>query len=153
MGGGREPAESSIRFGGTKGMVKARVALVTELLEDIVRAPRSESLEALSWRHPFALSHFLEGVHERCPRRTLGKLCPQQGVAGRQMRPSPFAGKEKTKASPPCGEGSLQAKAFPLAGRKYRTREGSGPVPKDETSRRVAGGSCRDLRFHPREHT
>jgi hypothetical protein len=33
-------------------------------------------------------------------------------------RTFPFAGKEEKKASPPCGEGSLQAKAFPLARRK-----------------------------------
>jgi hypothetical protein len=36
------------------------------------------------------------------------------------------------KASPPRGEESLQEKAFPLAGRKWRTREGLGPVSKDD---------------------
>jgi hypothetical protein len=50
------------RVGGTKGIVKARVAPMIELLEDVVRAPRLASLEALPWQHPFALSHFLKGV-------------------------------------------------------------------------------------------
>jgi hypothetical protein len=49
---------------GTKGMVKARAAPVAELLEDVVRTPRPASSEALSWRHPFALYHFLEGIQE-----------------------------------------------------------------------------------------
>jgi hypothetical protein len=62
--------------------------------------------------------------------RTLGKFYPQQGIAGRQMRPSPFVGKEKTKASPPCGEGSLREKASPLAGRKWR-RLGTYPEGQD----------------------
>jgi hypothetical protein len=35
----------------------------------------------------------------------------------------------------------LQAKASPLAERKRRTREGSGPIPKDKTSRHVASRS------------
>jgi hypothetical protein len=50
------------RAGGTKGMVKARVGPMTELLEDVVRTPRWTSLEALPWRHPFTLRHFLEVV-------------------------------------------------------------------------------------------
>jgi hypothetical protein len=68
------------------------------------------------------------------------------------QRPPPYAGKEKIKASPPCGEGSLQEKVSPLVGRKWRAREGLGPVPKDKTSGRVASGSCQDLRVTPREH-
>jgi hypothetical protein len=62
----------------------------------------------------------------------LGKALP--GV--RQGLP-PFAVKEKMKASPSCGEGSLQEKVSPLAERKWHAREGSGPVPKDKTSGRV----------------
>jgi hypothetical protein len=45
-----------------KGMAKARVARVTELLEDVVRFSRPASSEALPWQHLFVLSHFLEGV-------------------------------------------------------------------------------------------
>jgi hypothetical protein len=45
-------------------MVKARVAPAIELLEDVVRVPRPASSEALSWWHPFAISHFLEGDKE-----------------------------------------------------------------------------------------
>jgi hypothetical protein len=133
------------RAGGTKGMVKTRVAPAIELIKDVVRAPRLASLEALPWQHPFALSHFLEGVQERCPRQN-----PWQGIVGRQARPSPFAGKEKLKGSTPCGQGSLREKASPLARRRWRVREGSGPVSKDKTSRRVASGSCQDLRVTPR---
>jgi hypothetical protein len=62
----------------------------------------------------------------------LGKALP-----GIRRGLPPFAVKEKMKASPPCGEGSLREKASPLAERKWRAREGSGPVPKDKTSGRV----------------
>jgi hypothetical protein len=51
------------------------------------------------------------------------------------------------KASLPRGEGSLQEKASPLAGRKWRTREGSGPVSKDDFRARgkpiLPGSPCR----------
>jgi hypothetical protein len=101
------------RAGGTKGMVKARVARAIELLEDIVRAPRPTSSEALPWRHPFALSHFLEGVQDDARKRTPSKLCPRQGVAERQARPSPFAGKEKMKASPLAGREACERRLIP----------------------------------------
>jgi hypothetical protein len=117
------------RARGTKGMVKARVAPVVELLEDVVRAPRPASLKAMSWRHPLAINHFLEGVQEWFPRWAPDKHCPRwiarQGVAGHQARSFPFVGKEEKKASPSYGEGSLQA--------------------KDSTSR-----SCPSLPHHPR---
>jgi hypothetical protein len=52
------------RARGTKGMEKTRVSPVIEFLKDVVRAPRPTSSEALPWRYPFALQHFLEGFQE-----------------------------------------------------------------------------------------
>jgi hypothetical protein len=49
---------------------------------------------------------------------------PASSAPGKAL-PFPLNGKEEVKASPPCGEGSLQEKVSPLAGRKWRTREGS----------------------------
>jgi hypothetical protein len=65
-----------LRAGETKGMVKARAAPAIELLEDVVRTHRPASSEALPWRHPFALRHFLEGVQERCQRRNPRQALP-----------------------------------------------------------------------------
>jgi hypothetical protein len=101
-------------------MVKERVAPATELLKDVVRDPRPASSEALPWRHLFALSHFLEGVQGRCLRQN-----PRQGVDGRQVLPFLLHRVEEVNASPPCRAGSLQEKVSPLAGRKWRTKEGS----------------------------
>jgi hypothetical protein len=43
----------------------------------------------------------------------------------------------------------LQAKTSPLAERKWRMTEGSGPIPKDKASRHVASKSHKDLPCHP----
>jgi hypothetical protein len=75
---------------GANGMVKARVAPTIELLEDVARDPRPTSLEALPWRHLFALSHFLEGVQGRCLRQD-----PRQGVARNQALPFPSVGRSE----------------------------------------------------------
>jgi hypothetical protein len=72
---------------------------------------------------------------------------------GTRQGPSPCREGGDEGLSPLRREGSLREKASPLAGRKWCTREGSGHVPKDKTSRCVASGSCQDLRVTPREHT
>jgi hypothetical protein len=74
-----------------------------------------------------------------------------KALSGVRQGLPPFARKDKMKASSPCGEGSLRDKASSLAGRKWRAREGSGPVPKDKTSGRVASVSCQDLCVTPGE--
>jgi hypothetical protein len=63
----------------------------------------------------------------------------------------PLLGRRRRRPLPPSGEGCLQEKVSPLDRRNWRMREGSGPVPKDKTSGRMAGGSCQDLRVTPRE--
>jgi hypothetical protein len=134
-------------------MVKARAAPAAELLKDVVRTSRFASSEALSWQHPFVLYHFLEGVQGRCPRQALRQALLRTFIPGRHCRAPrkalPFARKEGDKASPPCEEGILQAKASPLAGRKRHMREGSGPIPKDKTSRHVVRGSHGEISCHP----
>jgi hypothetical protein len=100
-------------------MVEARAAPTAELLEDVVRTPRPTSLEALSWRHPFALYHFLEAL-----RRTFSpaRRCRAPGNA------LPFARKE--------GKEDLSA----LRGGKL-TREGISPrLEKEAYKRRL--GTC-----------
>jgi hypothetical protein len=50
---------------------------------------------------------------------------PPASYAPGKALPFPLCREEEVKASPPCGQGSLQEKVSPLAGRKWRTREGS----------------------------
>jgi hypothetical protein len=106
------------RAGGTKGMVKARVAPATELLEDVVRTPRLASSEALPWRHPFALSHFLEGVQERYPWKNSRQALPSARHCRASGETFPLCWQGEDEGLSPCGEGSLQEKVSPLAGRK-----------------------------------
>jgi hypothetical protein len=133
--------------------VKARAAPAAELLEDVVRTPRPASSEALSWRHPFSLYHFQEGIKGRCTWQALRQALPWMFIPARRCRAPgkalPFAGKEGKKASPPCREGSFEVKTSPLAGRKWSTREGSGSVSKDKTSRHVASISHGAISCHP----
>jgi hypothetical protein len=123
-------------------MVKARAAPAVELLEDVMRTPRPASLEALSWWHPFALYHFLEGP----PSSFAQGDHPGKVLSGTKKGPS--LQWEGRKASPPCGKGSLQAKSYPLDGRNKHTREGSGPVPKDKSSKHVASRSHGEISCH-----
>jgi hypothetical protein len=50
---------------------------------------------------------------------------PNKALPGTRRCLFPLCGKEEVKASPPCGERSLQEKVSPLDRRKWRTREGS----------------------------
>jgi hypothetical protein len=100
------------RAGGTNGMVKARVAPATELLKDVVRVPRLASSEALPWWHPFALSHFLEGVQERCLWQNPRQALPQQGVAGHQAKPFPLYWEGGSEGLFPLWGGKLVREGF-----------------------------------------
>jgi hypothetical protein len=113
------------KAGGTKGMVKARVALATELLADVMRDPRLASLEALPWCHPFALSHFLEGVQEQCPRHN-----PLQAL------PSARRWRGRGEAFPLCWEGEDEGLS-PLWGGSLRVKASSPSWEKVACERRL----------------
>jgi hypothetical protein len=74
---------------------------------------------------------------------------PGKVLSGARQGPSLHWEGWKEVLSPLCREGRLQVKISPLAGRKKRMREGSGPVPKNKTSRHVASGSHGEISCHP----
>jgi hypothetical protein len=85
-----------------------------------------------------------------------GRLFPgqpsRQGLVGRQARPFPSLGKRERRPLPPLRGGKLTSEDISLAGRKTRTREGSGPVPKDKTSRHMASRYHGEISCHPPEN-
>jgi hypothetical protein len=92
-------------------MVKVRAAPATKLLKDVMRTPRLASSEALSWRHPFALYHFLEGVQRRCPQQALRQALPGMATPTRHYRALgktlPSVGKQGEKTSPHLRGGKI----------------------------------------------
>jgi hypothetical protein len=122
------------------------------------RICRENSLTNIFGNFAMAASLHPEPFPGRSPGMTPVAEPPTSSVLGKAL-PSvrqglpPFAGKDKMNVFPPCGEGSLQEKVSPLAGRKWHIREGSGPVPKDKTSGHMAGESCQDLCVTPRERS
>jgi hypothetical protein len=83
-------------------------------------------------------------------------LSPRQALfSARHCRASdeafPLCWEGDDEGLSPLREGSLQEKASPLAGRKWHAREGSGLVPMNKTSGRVASRSFQDLCVTPRE--
>jgi hypothetical protein len=117
-------------------MVKARAAPATELLEDVTRTPQPASSEVLSWRHPFALYHFLEGVQGRCPRQALRQaLLGTASPARRCHAPGkdlPSGRKEGENTSPPLQGGKLACEDTSPSREKVAYERRLGTCPKGQ---------------------
>jgi hypothetical protein len=106
-------------------------------------ASRTTSSEVLSWRHPLALHHFLEGVQERCSWQAPRQALHQQLRPARRCRATtkalPFSGKEVRTPLPLVGREAYSIRNPSLAGKRRLTREGISPSREKEACKRRLG--------------